>query len=244
MNTLKEISTLLPNKIREIKIKYLKLGIFLSAAFHLLIIITIQIILFTGSTSTKRIKIIRTKAIPVTLEKIKPEINESTIEKTYSKPKDTVDVKKTFDSSLFAGYKIDTTSLIQKYEENTLNVSIFFPTDWVFFDNKVKDIIDGIIFMPGPNSDYDPRISVVIQVVSDKSLFRPSSYDSSIVVNDYEYFFKTPEIVFEQVTQTVYVRTGIFKADFLIKLTSPNEVEFKKIQPVFIAMVKSFSAGY
>lgn len=242
MNDLRlKIEKILKRKSEEERIKYLNLGFFHSTIFHLLIVVVIQVIVILNIPSTTRIRIVKSKApIPVFLQDETDEEQNVTL---GILGKDSLKLSSDTSKDIFAGFEIDTSAIIQKYEENSLNVSILFPINWVFFDNKVKDFIDGIIFMPGENSDYNPQLSVLIQVVQDKSLFNKSYFDSSFKFNGMEFFIGVPQNTFGQITQTIYLRTKIYKADFQIKCTSPNESEFKKFQPVFFAMVKSFSAG-
>lgn len=236
-----KIEKILKRKSKEERIRYLNLGFFHSTIFHLLIAVVIQLIVIYNIPSTTRIRIVKSKApIPVFLQ---DETHEEQKVSIGNLGKDSVKHSPDTSKNLFAGFEIDTSATIQKYEENSLNVSILFPINWVFFDNKVKDFIDGIIFMPGENSDYNPQLSVLIQVVQNKSLFNKLYFDSSFKFNDMEFFIGPPQSTFGQITQTIYLRTKIYKADFQIKCTSPNETEFKKFQPVFFAMVKSFSAG-
>ncbi len=240
-----KINDIIRKKIRLLWLEEVRKGFIYSFILHLILSISIQIALVSGSASSKRIRLIKSKApIPVFLQEVMSE--ESKKDKIFfgKASADTVSPIQNVIENHFAGYEIDTSSIIQKYEERTLNVSILFPVNWVFYDNKVKDIIDGIIFIPGSGSDYNPQLSILIQVVSEKSLFNHANYDSSFKYNNMEFFIGEKKITFGQVTQSVYVKTNIFKADFIIKCTSPNETEFNKFQPVFFAMVKTFSAGY
>jgi hypothetical protein len=236
-----KIEQILKRKASKVRTKDLTRGLFYSTLFHLLITVTIQFILIYNVPSTTRIRIVGSKApIPVfvqneTQKEQKVILGDIVNDSLRHSPADY--------KVPFTGFEIDTSSIIHKYEENTLNVSILFPINWIFFDNKVKGIIDGIIFLPGENSDYNPQLSVLIQVVQDKSLFNRAYFDSSFRYNDLDFFIGAPQNTFGQITQTIYIKTKIYKADFQIKCTSPNEAEFKKFQPVFFAMVKSFSAG-
>lgn len=240
-NLIPKIEKILRRKVKEERFKNLNLGFFQSTIFHLLIVVIIQLIVIYNIPSTTRIRIVKSKVpIPVFLQ---DETHEEQKVPSGILGKDLLKLSPDTSKDLFAGFEIDTSATIQKYEENSLNVSILFPINWVFFDNKVKEFVDGIIFMPGENSDYNPQLSVLIQVVQDKSLFNKSYFDSSFKFNGMEFFIGKPQKVYQQVTQTIYIKTKIYKADFQIKCTSPNETEFKKFQPVFFAMVKSFSAG-
>jgi hypothetical protein len=207
---------------------------------HLVFVILIQFFLGINFNSQVKIRIKKIKQFAVELKEIK-EPEPKIALKGYAR-KDTLQTKP--EKLIFAGIEIDTTEIVNRYEENTLNVSILFPIGWIYFDNQVNNIIDGIIFMPGEESSYDRRLSVLIQVNTNKNLFNPRLYDSSFTYNGMTFYVSKPQITFQQVTQSIYVRTGTFKADFLIKCTSPNEAEFRKFQPVFFAMVRSFSAGY
>ncbi|MCX8056660.1 MAG: hypothetical protein N3F03_03490 [Ignavibacteria bacterium] len=218
----------------------LKKGIIYSSLLHVILVVIIQILLQIDFNQPQRIKIKKIRQFAVELKEIQEPNPPILIDGVSSKDTSLLKAEKPH----FAGFEIDTTEIINRYEENTLQVSILYPIGWTYLDNKVKDIIDGVIFFPGENSNYDRRISVLIQVNTQKNLFNPRLYDSSFTYNKVVYYISNPQKIYEQVTQTVYIRTGSFKADFLIKLTAPNEVEFKKFQPVFFAMVKSFSAGY
>ncbi len=228
-------------KSKEFRIKDFSRGIFHSIFFHLLLAFLIQMLILYSVPSSKRIRLVHSKSpIPVFL---KNEVEKKSKSIFGTTEQDSIKQKTDSHEKLFAGFEIDTSTIKQKYEENTLNVSILFPINWIYFDNQVKNLIDGIIFMPGENSDYHPQISVLIQVMPDKSLFNKAYFDSRFRFNDMDFFIGSPQNTFGQFTQTIYVRTKIYKADFQIKCTSPNEVEFKKFQPVFLAMVRSFSAG-
>lgn len=231
-------------KIKKQKLDWFnsfKRSIYYSLIAHLIFVIIIQILLGLDLNKSTRIRIKKIKQFAVELKEIEQQPKPQIAIEGLSK-KDTVEIKQ--EKILFAGIEIDTTDIVNRYEENTLNVSILFPIGWIYLDNKVKDIIDGVIFIPGENSNYDRRLSVLIQVNTQKSLFNPRLYDSSFTFNKVEYYISKPQKTYEQVTQTIYIRTGSFKADFIIKLTAPNETEFKRFQPVFFAMVRSFSAGY
>ncbi|MFN4111380.1 MAG: hypothetical protein ACK4G1_03840 [Ignavibacteria bacterium] len=218
----------------------LRKSFYYSLIVHLVCAIIIQLLLGIDFSESTRIRIKKIKQFAVELKELEQSKPQVTIEGLSKKDTTTNKLEKV----IFAGIEIDTTTIINRYEENTLNVSILFPVGWIYFDNQVKNIIDGIIFIPGENSNYDRRLSVLIQVNTQKNLFNSRLYDSSFTFNRLEYYISNPQKIYEQVTQTVYVRTGSFKADFIIKLTSPNEIEFKKFQPTFFAMVRSFSAGY
>jgi len=231
------------NKIKKLKLDWyqsLRKGVYYSFFSHLILVIVIQILLGLHFNQSTKIRIKKAKQFAIELKQVEEPKPQITVKGLIAR--DTIQIKP--EKIFFAGMEIDTSSLVNRYEENTLNVSILFPEGWNFFDNRVKDIIDGVIFIPGENSNYDKRLSVLIQVNTNKNLFNPALFDSSFTYNRVQYYVSKPQKTFEQVTQIVYIRTGSFKADFLIKLTSPNETEFKKFQPVFFAMVHSFSAGY
>ncbi|MGB9663598.1 MAG: hypothetical protein ACPL25_01590 [Ignavibacteria bacterium] len=231
-------------RIKRLKLDWyqsLKRGFFYSFISHLILIIVIQFVLGINFNHSTKIRIKKLKQFAVELKQLEEE-EKTSVKIQGLSSKDTVQSKP--EKILFAGIEIDTTDVINRYEENTLNVTILFPAGWNYFDNRVKDIIDGVIFIPGENSNYDKRLSVLIQVNTNKNLFNPALYDSSFTYNRAQYYISKPKKTYEQVTQVIYIRTGSFKADFIIKLTSPNESEFKKFQPVFFAMVRSFSAGY
>lgn len=238
-NTIEEIL----KKLKKEWFTSLCKGLTYSISLHILLILIIQIILTTNLNTHKKIKLKKLKEFKVQLKKVESEIQEHPalpLVRDSSKILDPI-VK---NEEKFGGIEIDTSSLINLYKENTLNVSVLFPFNWKFIDNQVNDLIDGILFLPDENSNYDPRLSVTIQVVTNKNLFNPRLYDNSFTYNNMKFFIAKPVKTYEQVTQQVYIRTNLFKADFLIKCTSPNESEFLKFQPTFFAMLKSFSAGY
>lgn len=231
------------SKIKALKLDWflsLRKGFMYSILLHLIFTFIIQFLLGINIKSSTRIHIKKIKQFYVELKEL--DETEPVVQFAQIQKSDSATIKK--EKLTFAGIEIDTTEIINRYEENTLNVSILFPVGWNFYDNKVKDIIDGVIFLPGEDSNYDQRLSVLIQVNTNKNLFNPRLYDSSFVYNGMEFFISKPVKTYQQITQSIYIRTGTFKADFLIKCTSPNESEFKKFQPVFFAMVRSFSAGY
>lgn len=234
-------------KIRIQKLNWfqsLRQSIFYSFFIHLFLVIIIQFLLGLDFNHPTKIRIKRIRQFAVELREVE-QLQQKIGIRNFSQ-KDTIEIKPELkiEKILFGGIEVDTTDIINRYEENTLNVSILFPIGWIYFDNKVKDVIDGVIFLPGENSNYDKRLSVIIQVNTHKNLFNPRLYDSSFTYNGVQFYISKPQKTYEQVTQAIYIRTGSFRADFIIKCTSPDENEFKKFQPTFFAMVRSFKAGY
>ncbi|GEM_PF-1274622 len=242
MSDIIEKNNLAIGKLRYEWYRFLRKSFYYSIISHIAFVILIQILTGINFNSSRRIYIREIKQIQLELREVEKEETEIINETITTTSKDTLLRK--IEKPTFAGFEIDTTEIVNRYEENTLNVSILFPINWIYYDNKVKDIIDGVIFIPTENSQYDRRLSVMIQVNTNKRLFNTAQYDSSFSYNKVTYYITKPRKILEEITQIVYIRTGAFKADFIIKLTSPNEAEFQKFKPVFFAMVRSFSAGY
>ena len=131
----------------------------------------------------------------------------------------------------------DTSGLYQIYKEPTLDVSIRYPVGWTYIDQDVKDKLDGVTFW-ATNSIYSPPPYVHIEV-KDKYLFNPNRYKYSIKTDDYTAYYNNPEELSGQVSQEVYIRTGIDE-DFSIKLIMDGMESFKTFQPVFFGMIKTF----
>ncbi len=178
-------------RIRNQKIDWfttLKQSVYYSFLAHIVFVVIIQLLLGLDFNKSTKIRIKKIKQFAVELKEL--EKPEQKIAIKGLAQKDTSEQRP--EKIIFAGVEIDTTEIINRYEENTLNVSILFPIGWNYFDNKVKDLIDGVIFIPGENSNYDRRLSVLIQVNTQKSLFNPRLYDSSFTYNRVEYYISKP----------------------------------------------------
>jgi len=131
----------------------------------------------------------------------------------------------------------DTAGLYQVYKESTLDVSIRYPVGWTYVDQDVRNKLDGVTFW-ATNSIYSPPPYVHIEV-KDKYLFNPNRYKHSIKTDDYTAYYNDPEELSGQISQEVYIRTGIDE-DFSIKLIMDGMESFKTFQPVFFGMIKTF----
>ena len=131
----------------------------------------------------------------------------------------------------------DTAGLYQVYKESTLDVSIRYPVGWTYIDQDIRDKLDGVTFWAA-NSVYSPPPYVHVEV-KDKYLFSPKRYKYSINTDDYTAYYNDPEELSGQVSQEVYIRTGIDE-DFSIKLIMKGLESFKTFQPVFFGMIKTF----
>jgi hypothetical protein len=131
----------------------------------------------------------------------------------------------------------DTAGLYQVYKESTLDVSIRYPIGWTYIDQDLREKLDGVTFWAA-NSIYSPPPYIHIEV-KDKYLFSPKRYKYSIKTDDYTAYYNDPEELSGQVSQEVYIRTGIDE-DFSIKLIMKGMDSFKTFQPVFFGMIKTF----
>ncbi|MGB8319955.1 MAG: hypothetical protein WCE54_17615, partial [Ignavibacteriaceae bacterium] len=109
----------------------------------------------------------------------------------------------------------DTAGLNQVYKESTLDVSIRYPVGWTYIDQDVRNKLDGVTFWAA-NSIYSPPPYVHIEV-KDKYLFNQGRFKYSIKTDDYTAYYNDPEELSGQISQEVYIRTGIDE-DFSIKL--------------------------
>ena len=131
----------------------------------------------------------------------------------------------------------DTSGLHQVYKESTLDVSIRYPVGWTYIDQDVKNKLDGVTFWAA-DGIYSPPPYIHVEVI-EKYLFNPSRFKYSIKTSDYTAYYNDPQELSGQVSQEVYIRTGIDE-DFSIKLIMDGMKSFKTFQPVFFGMIKTF----
>ncbi len=131
----------------------------------------------------------------------------------------------------------DTSGLYQLYKESTLNVSIRYPVGWTYIDQDVRNKLDGVTFW-ATDGIYSPPPYIHVEV-KDKYIFNQSRFKYSIRTDRYTAYYNDPEELSGQVSQEVYIRTGIDE-DFSIKLIMDGMKSFKTFQPVFFGMIKTF----
>jgi hypothetical protein len=134
----------------------------------------------------------------------------------------------------------DSTNLSQIYKESTLNVTLKYPTGWVYMDQQKKNKLDGITFWSAAG-DYNPPPYIHVEVV-DKYMFIPDQYKYKYNFKDFEGYYNDPVELENQVTQVIYLKTNDDE-DFIIKLIMNGRDQFNKFQPVFFSMVNSFKFG-
>ncbi len=134
----------------------------------------------------------------------------------------------------------DTSSLEQIYSESTLNVTIKYPRGWVFIDQNVKKKLDGVTFWL-TDGVYNPPPYVHLEV-KEKYLFNESRFKYSFQLDDNIAYYNDPEELEDQVSQIIYIRTDS-EEDFSLKLIMNGKESFKRFQPVFFGMIKSFKFG-
>ncbi|MGE5431117.1 MAG: hypothetical protein ACM3QX_08590 [Syntrophomonadaceae bacterium] len=134
----------------------------------------------------------------------------------------------------------DSTGLSQVYQESTLKVNMKYPAGWVYMDQQRKRKLDGITFWASAGS-YNPPPYIHVEVV-EKYIFNPDQYRYTYDFKRFTGYYNDPEELENQVSQTIYIRTGDDE-DYSIKLIISGREAFKEFQPVFFAMVKSFRFG-
>ena len=134
----------------------------------------------------------------------------------------------------------DSTGLNQTYQEPTLNVRLRYPSGWVYVDQQRKRKLDGITFWAS-TGNYIPPPYIHVEVV-EKYIFNPGQYKYKYDFERFTGYYNDPEELENQVSQTIYIRTGDDE-DYSIKLIMEGHEAFKEFQPVFFAMVKSFRFG-
>ena len=142
--------------------------------------------------------------------------------------------------STFSELNADTTDLDQVYKESTLNVTIKYPVGWTFLDQDIKHKLDGVTFWSAVGN-YNPPPYIHLEV-KDKELFSPGRYRYKIKMGDYDLYYNEPEVMENQYTQTIYIRTESDE-DFSLKLIMVGEDAFKSFQPIFFGMIKTFKFG-
>ena len=147
------------------------------------------------------------------------------------------------DNSIFTNFSkmtLDTTSLDQIYHEPSFNVTIKYPNGWTYIDQDVKNKLDGVTFWFA-NSNLLPPPYVHLEV-EDKDLFDSQKYKYCTEVNGYKIFYNKPDILEDQISQTLYIRTN-YEVDYSLKLIIIGQKAFESFQPIFFGMVNSFKFG-
>lgn len=160
-------------------------------------------------------------------KKFIPEIENNSLERKKNEAKT--------ESNMFL--LSDTSGLYQVYKESTLDVSIRYPIGWAYIDQDIKNKLDGVTFW-ATDSIYSPPPYIHIEV-KEKYLFNPGRYQYSIETDNYTAYYNDPEELAGQISQEVYIRTGIDE-DFSIKLIMDRMESFRTFQPVFFGMIKTF----
>ena len=163
---------------------------------------------------------------------------KETVKQRYESPKNIPEKKlpgSKNNTSIFLSS--DTAGLYQVYKESTLDVSIRYPVGWNYIDQDVRNKLDGVTFW-ATDSIYSPPPYVHIEV-KDKYLFNQNRFKYSIKTEDYTAYYNDPQELSGQISQEVYIRTGIDE-DFSIKLIMEGMESFKTFQPVFFGMIKTF----
>lgn len=134
----------------------------------------------------------------------------------------------------------DTAGLKNYYSESTLNVRIKYPDGWAFMDQPKNGKLDAITFLGLRSSSGE--VPYIILEVKEKYLFNPSQFTSNMDKNGYILYYNKPQMLEQQVSQTVYVRTQ-GNLDYSIKIIVKGEDAFKELQLAFFAMIETFKFG-
>ena len=147
------------------------------------------------------------------------------------------------DNSTFTNFSdmtLDTTSLDQVYHESSFNISIKYPNGWTYIDQDVKNKLDGVTFWFA-KSNISPPPYVHLEV-EDRDLFVAEKYKYSTEINGCKVFYNNPDILEDQVSQTLYIRTN-YEVDYSLKLIIKGQKAFDSFRPKFFGMVNSFKFG-
>lgn len=147
------------------------------------------------------------------------------------------------DHSIFTNFSdmtLDTTSLDQIYHESSFNVTIKYPNGWTYIDQDVKNKLDGVTFWYAKSNNSPPPY--VHLEVEDRDLFDSQQYKYITEINGCKVFYNSPDILEDQVSQTLYIRTN-YEVDYSLKLIIKGQKAFDSFQPIFFGMVNSFKFG-
>lgn len=231
--------------ISKLWAKYTTRGFLISLFIHLIILTFPLLLINREENETRKIRIIKLNGDSF----IRKETNSKNTSEEPSLPSyfsstnsDSLqnNNKKSIDN--FSG-GIDTDYLNQEYNENTLNISLFYPSDWQFMDNKINNTFDAIIFFPKSDSKFNQQISVTIQVDKGNILFNPAYYDSVSSLSNMKIYWGKIEQVLEQVSQIFYIKTELTKENFYIQAIAPTREDFEKAKPIFYQMLWSFKVS-
>lgn len=139
------------------------------------------------------------------------------------------------------GAGFDSSGLGGLYSENTFNIRMKYPSNWVYVDQQNKRRLDGVTFWSSDNA-YNPPPYIHLDVV-DKYMFNSTRYRHKYDFPGFTGYYNDPEEMEGQVSQTVYIRTSGDK-DYMIKLIMQGQDQFRSFQPKFFAIVRSFRSGY
>ncbi len=134
----------------------------------------------------------------------------------------------------------DTSGLKNYYVEKSLNVRIRYPDGWAFLDQPKNGKLDAVTFMGMSASTGE--IPYIILEVKEKYLFNPSQFAHRVDKEHYSLFYNDPQILEQQVSQNVYVRTEN-NEDYSIKMIVKGEAAFRELQLAFFAMIETFRFG-
>lgn len=232
--------------ISKLWAKYTTRGFIISLFIHLIILTFPLLLINRDENETRKIRIIKLNADSFIQKQTDNKTNsEEPALPSYFSSTNSDSLQKNNDNKLndkfFGG--IDTDYLNQEYSENTLNISLFYPSDWQFMDNKINNTFDAIIFFPKSDSKLNQQISVTIQVDKGNILFNPAYYDSVSSLSNMKIYWGKVEQVLEQVSQIFYIKTELTKENFYIQAIAPTREDFEKAKPIFYQMLWSFKVG-
>lgn len=180
-----------------------------------------------------------TKEQSVTKEEEKEEEKERKGERVSE---DKNSQKETPKMSGFAGdlNSADTVGLNQIYSENTLNVRVRFPAGWSFIDQNKNNKLDGVTFIStNPNSKAKPYVHIEVK---DPYYFNANRFIHHEKVNGLNYYYNDEEELENQISFTVYIKTG-GSEDYSLKLIINGREYFAEHKNIFMGMLKTFKFG-
>lgn len=215
--------------------KYLLLSVFLHFCLFIALAFFLSYLNVKPLVTRSIIELMQSENSPKELiEEIPQDENEEIVEPEKEIPKEEsvyYDISKS---------DADTSSLEQVYSESTLNVRMKYPRGWVFIDQNVKKKLDGVTFWLS-DGVYNPPPYVHLEV-KEKYLFNESRFKYSFSLGGSIAYYNDPEELENQVSQIIYIRTDS-EEDYSLKLIINGKESFKRFQPVFFGMIKSFKFG-
>lgn len=158
------------------------------------------------------------------------------IEKNPKEIKDSVDYGRLLANSFFGE---DTTNITNEYVENSFNIRIKYPNDWVFVDQHKDNKFEGVVFFFNSFVDDFGNTPFISLYLKDKNYFSSESYSYKSSTDYYTIYFNDPYVMGNKKIFELYLRTNE-DFDFLFKLQANDDNEFDFYKMKFLYMLKTF----